>query len=295
MLGTVYGVGTAITWGAGSVLIKAQVGKLPPTQMLAIKSIAGVPASILALVLLPGGGAPCNLTVVAWLALIGCVLAGYFGADILFVRALEYVPLTRAFPVQATYPLFAIALAWIVLGEKVTWTLLVGSVVVVVGISLISGKAPDAGTPESAVGNSVTKGLLLSGLSAIFWGGSAVLLRIGLGDRSAVLVNAAVAVITALAFAPLSRPVQTLAYVRGHARFGIAVGLSGALGGTGLANLLYVLAVDTAGVGRAATLASTAPLFAAVLAVTALGERMSFALALGTLLCFAGIALIVGG
>jgi drug/metabolite transporter (DMT)-like permease len=76
------------------------------------------------------------------LALIGVVLSGYFGADLLFVYALEDLPVSHIFPIQATYPLVAAGLAWYIFGDMISAWMILGAVIVITGISLISSENP---------------------------------------------------------------------------------------------------------------------------------------------------------
>jgi drug/metabolite transporter (DMT)-like permease len=296
MLGATYGLGAAITWAIGNALIKSQVGSLSSSQILLVRAMAGVPLSLLAVAFLSSDMITLRLTADVWLALVGSVLLGYFGGDLIFVEALKYTSLARGFPIQASYPLLAVLLAWALGVERVTWMIGVGAVIVVAGVVLISRETVGAGENHATLpGQSDLKGLLLSGASAVCWGASAVLLGYGLGERHAIMVNAVIAVLTASCYLPVSRPVRTVRRVRENPRLGVNLGLAGAFGGTGVSNMLYVLAVDTTGVSRAAVLAGTAPLFSAILAVMLLGERMTVNLAIGTLLNVVGIALLVGG
>jgi drug/metabolite transporter (DMT)-like permease len=296
MLGATYGLGAAITWAIGNALIKSQVGSLSSSQILFIRAMAGVPPSLLAVAFLPSDAFTICFTADVWLALVGSVVLGYFGGDLIFVKALEYTSLARGFPIQASYPLLAVLLAWALGVERVTWMIVVGAAIVVAGVALISRETAGAGDDHAPLsGRSDLKGLVLSGASAVCWGGSAVLLGYGLGERHAIMVNAVIAVLTASCYLPVSQPMRTFRRVREDPRLGVNLGLAGAFGGTGVSNMLYVLAVDATGVSRAAVLAGTAPLFSAFFAVTLLGERMTVNLAIGTLLNVVGIALLVGG
>jgi drug/metabolite transporter (DMT)-like permease len=78
-------------------------------------------------------------------------------------------------------------------------------------------------------------------------------------------------------------------------RFLSMVAVAGFLGGSGLASLLYVVAVASIGAARAAVLTSTSPLFTAAMAMLLSHELITRRVALGTVLTVVGVCLVVGG
>jgi drug/metabolite transporter (DMT)-like permease len=295
LTGLILGLGTALTWGIGNVLVKSQVDRLTPGQLLTTRALAGALASLGALVALGRASRLGLFDVPHLLALGGAILLGYFGADILFVHALERLPVSQVIPIQASYPLVALVLAVAFLQERVTWLTLAGALVVVAGVSLVGaqemGRGPHPGATDQ---RRRTEGVLLSALSSLFWGGSAILLKVGLEGHDALAAASIIACATALAFLVFFRPWQDFQLAPRTRAVGIAA-LAGALGGTGLSNVLYVLTVDVAGVTRASVLASTSPVFTAILAVIGLRERLTPRLILCTLMITVGIWLVSGG
>jgi len=69
----------------------------------------------------------------------------------------------------------------------------------------------------------------------------------------------------------------------------IAIGITGTLFGS----LLYVYAVGEAGAARTSILNACAPLMAVPLSVLVLKERFTRLIGLGTLICVAGVVLVV--
>jgi drug/metabolite transporter (DMT)-like permease len=293
MLGTIYGLGTALLWSLGNILIKSQVGKLSTIQLLALRSIAGAVIALLFYFLLVDYKQSPILLSVAWLILFLSVLSGYFGADLLFVYALEDLPLSHIFPIQASYPLIATGLAWLIFGDEITLWMLIGSVLVVAGVGLIGKEDMHQAIPVDRYKR--TRGLTLTALSAFGWAISAILLRGVLEQYDAITVNAGLGLLTALSFCVITRPVRTVSKIVKQPWAGGAISLAGALGGTGVANLLFVLAIETSSVARATVLASTAPLFTSILAVAILGESVTSRLIVGTLSTVMGIIILVGG
>jgi drug/metabolite transporter (DMT)-like permease len=293
MTGILYGLSTAATWGLSNVFLKSQVGKLPTKQLLALRAVAGLITAIFAYLILGKWGEIAQLNPLAWLALIGVVLSGYFGADLLFVYALEDLPVSHIFPIQATYPLVAAGLAWYIFGDMISAWMLLGAVIVITGISLISSENPGQTHPLQP--SRRYKGYAYTVLSALGWGISAVLLRVVLENYDPVTTNLGVALITALFFLLISRFNAGLSVVIKSPGIGAGVGMAGALGGIGFSNLLFIIAVQIAGVASATVLASLAPLFTSFFAVIFLRERLTSRLTLGTIFTVIGVGIFVGG
>jgi drug/metabolite transporter (DMT)-like permease len=295
LVGAAYGLGAAVTWGIANVMIKSQVGKMRPGPLLFLRSCAGVVAAAIAVPLLGVRSSVSLSSPFVWLAILLSVLAGYFGADFLFLRALERIPLTVASPIQSTYPLMAVTFGWLLFGEIVPLSVLIGAVTVFAGVSLISVDRPRTVTGPQAPMHFRPIGLLFAVISAAGWAASALSLRYALKQDPPVLVNAWVALVTLVCFLPLARIPETVHAAISNRRLGGAMLIAGAVGGTGLSNLLFILAIGSAGVGRASVLACTAPLFTAAFAVILLREVVNRRLVTGTLLTVLGTALVVGG
>jgi drug/metabolite transporter (DMT)-like permease len=275
------------------VFIKAQVNKLATFQLLLVRAIGGVITAFAAYYLLSGEDLVHLFISGAWIALLGVVFTGYFGADLLFVYALEELPLSYVFPIQASYPLITTTLAWLIFGDVVSPFMLLGALFVITGISLIGA---EGGSPKTSV-NLLQRwrGFLITILSSVGWAISALLMRGVLERHDPIAINLVVAAITAVAFFCVSKPISTFTNTISKPYTVIAVVIAGLIGGTGLSNLLFILTIEVAGVSRATVLASLAPLFTSYSAVMFLGEKLTRKLTLGTLLSVLGITLIVGG
>ncbi len=313
MLGFVYGFGTAATWGISNVLLKAGIGKLPTKQLLVLRALAGLATALLAYFLLGKQGEIIAMQLWSWLGILGVVISGYFGADLLFVYALEEQPVSRLFPIQASYPLIAAGLAWYFYGDSLSIWMFLGAIIVITGVSLIGSEDPTAAvTPsggsgsfgeKAAAGNTYDhKQLLrrfraygLTVVSAVGWGISAVMLRGILEKYDPVTVNAGVAFITAACFVFVSGFARLVAEARKEPQAVGWVGLAGFLGGTGISNLWFIISIQIAGVAVATVLASAAPLFTSLFAVLFLKEKLTLKLSLGTFLTVIGVSIFAFG
>ncbi len=291
---TLCGLGAAITWAFGSVLVKAAVGKFTARELLVVRALAGAVTAVGVMLAVRGGEPLFRLPPVAVVAALGATLSGYFAADLLFVRSLEVVPLSQALPIQATYPVIAASIAWAALHEPPSWFAVAGAIVVVLGVAAVASVDPATDRASTAWTMTHRRGLVLLGLSTLGWGVSAVLLRFALQMADPISVNALVSILVLFAFAVTIRPGVLWSRIRGRMSWAWLIVLAGVLGGTGISNLLFVVAVDSGGVITATALACTAPLFSSLMAVLFLREKLDTRLATGVLLSVGGVLLIVG-
>lgn len=145
-----------------------------------------------------------------------------------------------------------------------------------------------------AVGPSLVAGYAIIALVGVFWAAATLWLADGRGELGPVAASALRTPSGAagmLAFGMLTAPAQLAApFKRRELILGIAVV---AVVGTLFGSLLYVYAVGEAGPGKTSILNACAPLLALPLSVFVLKEPFTRMVALGTVLCVAGIILVV--
>jgi drug/metabolite transporter (DMT)-like permease len=127
----VAGTSAALLYGVGANWVKRELGGFPPAAVAAATlSCAAVLALPFALATWPAQPIP----LVSWgaVAALGILCTGL--AYALYYRLIQRVGAARAVTVTYLVPLFAVAWAWLILGEPLTWpmaiagTLILGSV-----------------------------------------------------------------------------------------------------------------------------------------------------------------------
>jgi drug/metabolite transporter (DMT)-like permease len=204
-----------------------------------------------------------------------------------FFESTRFLGLARAMTASMTYPLLAALLAAPLLGEPLTPALLLGSVLTLGGLAIIVGNRQiDPDEP-----NRLWLGLGAATLASVAWAVSAIMLKPALHAVDSATAQAVrLPVVGLVLFAtPWARgaigAVRTAAPATGK-----MLAVLAAL--TAVSSVLFVMGVKHAGVGVATVLSATAPMFAIPLGALYLGERMTVAAALGTLLTVAGIAVL---
>jgi DME family drug/metabolite transporter len=219
--------------------------------------------------------------VLGWL--LGSTLCSIVIGDSLYFLAAARIGVARALPVASSFPLLTTLGAVTLLGETFTLTLLAGSVLVVLGVTLIGGeRAPASGRFDPL-------GLVLAGLAACMWAGSGLFLgpaMRSLDPVAANLVRFPIASVFFASYVVIARPTERLTRRLLWLTVAAAVG-------TLASSMLFLGGISHAGVARGVALNATSPVFSAVLAVLLLKEHLSRRAALGVAASVLGTVLLV--
>lgn len=306
----------AMTWSVTSVALTSLSARTAPAVLSALRLAAG---SLVLLVLLLASGQISDLQEATALGLFGVIASGLVGyglGDTIYIAALGRLGMQRTFPVtMALYIGLTVVAGVVLLDEPFTWGLPLGALFIGAGIYLVviqpAGAQPQplshvpaaepalatlADIPETPVRHIGTDsfGYFLLLLVGILWAVATVWLAGAKGDLGAIAAGAIrtpAGAISLLAFATATqRPALLRPFKdRGHITAIVAAGIVG----TGFGSLMYVYAVVHAGAARTAILSATAPLLALPLSIMFLGERFTGRIGVGTVLCVAGILLVV--
>ncbi len=127
----------ALLWGITPIFEKLGLQKVNPLVATTVRTL-GI-ATILLLIMLFSGRlkqlAAVDMASVVYLV-IGGVLAGLLGV-LAYFMALKHSPSTQVVPIAASYPLVAMVTSIIFLGEELTLSKGVGTLLVVLGIALL--------------------------------------------------------------------------------------------------------------------------------------------------------------
>jgi len=287
-LGAICALGSALTWTLIGLTVRALAPYFSSVSVNVIRSaLGGLLTAVLVLAWSgPGAVATLRPRVLAYLV-TSCLIAFGLG-DSLFFESTRTIGLARALTISMIYPLFAAALALMLLGEPLTLRFVAGSVVTLAGLTIIvSENVPgDEGAHRHR-----SRGIGLALLAALAWAVGALLVKPALRDIDPLTAQAVRLPIAAaiLWLTPWAR--GTTRSLRTHARTaGLLIGALGAL--TAASSAMFVAGIKYAGVGIATVLSSTAPLFALPIGLVALGEPLTWRAVTGAALALAGISLL---
>lgn len=285
---------SAFAWALTSVLLRQLQFR---TSALSLNALRCLGATVTALIVVAATGRVGDMSSfppVATVVLAASVLAGMGIGDTLYFRSLKLVGTAKGLVLSNSYPLFTAMIAVGFLHEPVTLGLLLGTGLVIAGVVLVLiptralvEKREPAGTKGERLG------LLLALSAGLFWAIATSLVRIGAQDvdgLSATTVRLIVASIALLVVAGFSPTGLQLPQYRGKHLAGTVV--AGVL--TTLCSVTFLLAVQFTGAAKTATLTSTAPLFGVPMSLLA-GERLTWQIALGSVISVAGIWMVVSG
>ena len=229
----------------------------------------------------------------AWPWLVVSVLGLLVVGDTLYFRSMDLAGVSWAMPVAGVNPLWAVLLASIFLDEPLSWTLVLGAVLVIAGVVLVSRSAGPVEADGAADPHARRRGILIALLVSVLWGIGQVALKPATAGMHSVVANS---IRQPLGLLMLLGPTLWRGRWRALRRLDrkswAVIGVA-SLVGTGVGTLFFVMAIQLAGAGRTAILTSTSPLLAIPFSMLWLHERPTRWTLTGTLLTTAGIVLVV--
>jgi len=273
---------SALCSAASTILISRGLMRYGPYTGAWVNLVVGTTCVWIA-VLLGGGVGHPTVAGITYFALAG--LIGTFGGRLLRFISIETVGASLSAALINLSPLIASVLAIIVLGEQVTAPIVVGTLVIVAGTTLLSAGGRSTGVRLVA--------LLLPLTSAACFGAVAILRKIGLMGMTPVFgfaVNVTAALVAYTAFLVASRQ-TALMMCRGRSL--VYFMIAGVAENVGVFLLLEGLSLGTVSV--VAPLASVSPIFVLALSFFFLRgiDMLNRRIVVGTLLIVAGVYLIM--
>lgn len=295
MQGEASALGASFFWALTSVLVQSQSRRLGAIALTGL--LCGFASAFYLILLFLTGKAVelWNIALFLLLILLVATLVGRILGDVLWVKSIQLVGVSRCLPVStSSYPLFTLLLAFLLLGEPVTPLLILGILLVAGGIGLLARSGAQAGdNPSPAPWASIRIGVSLAALAGLFWAVETTLLKRGLEDLHPITVSMVQFPVAAIVLLFLAQRQQGGVGLKRCGWEGTAAIAGAALLGLGVGSLLFLFALTWTGTATVAVLTSTSPLFALPLSVLFLKERVTRRVVAGTLLCLAGIVAIV--
>jgi len=216
------------------------------------------------------------------------VLAGLFGPGVgrtLNITSLERIGVSRSIPIVGVAPFFATLFAVVLLGEKYSFPIFLGTVLIVLGVYVVSRKQN---------GNKRVfdkKDLLIPLAAAVFGGASMAITKQGLLFLSSPMVGAAISLTSAFVFVFVSlasaNKLPRAPFAKSDLFFPFLTGISMAC-----AFFLNFRALEIGEVSIVASALSTFPLFGVFLSHFFLREQITSRTWLGAAIIVLGIVVI---
>ncbi len=294
MIGELAALGAAISWAIAPILYRQALTNIKPISANIVRCAtnAGVLFAILILSGLFGA-----LTSLPTETIIVVVVSGVIGlgiGDTLYMIGLKQAGISRAVPLAATYPLFALIWSTVLLHQPLLPIEVLGAGIILCGIWLLSRERNAEGT--SLKTKLVFSGIVVSLVTAIVWSVSITLMEVATcsvstlsGNYAMITLRIASVAVFFMMLAPfLDRQRGFLKMKRGT----ILVMCVGGLVANGVGWLLMNYSFLNSSVASAVPISSTSPLFAAVAGFMLFQEKMTARAVLGAIAIVVGICLI---
>ena len=280
---SVLALSSALISAGATIFIRQGLRRYGPYTGVWINLVVGTALLWAAVVLAREPGRP-SARGLALFAAAG--LIGTFAGRVLRFVGIEQVGAAITAALMNLSPLVSTGLAILLLGERVTLPILAGTVVIVLGATLLSTGGRRFGVRP--------RQLALPLLSAVCFGVVAVLRKFGLADTGPVVgfaVNVTAALVAFAAFLLASGQRGAMACRGRSLAWFVAAGVA-----ENLSVFLIVVALGLGTVSVVTPLSSVAPIFVLFLSFLFLRglEALNSRIVLGTLLIVAGVYLITG-
>src|SRR5215471_6105241 len=135
--GILYAITAGLFWGTSPVLVKRGLVDSDVSRATLIQQ-AAILFTLILFTLLEGSVSPGQVSTLAVCVFIAIGTVGAYLGRTLFVQSVDQIGATRAQLVNNTSPLITVLLAALLLGERLTVTVLLGVIFIVSGIFFIS-------------------------------------------------------------------------------------------------------------------------------------------------------------
>lgn len=236
-------------------------------------------------ILLRGGHFDFTLAGFAFLNLGGLLRLILGGAA--YMKGLENISVSRFIPILFTFPLLTILLSAVLLDEKIRPEVIAGTVLIVIGVWILSREHNSRGEKN------VRLGVSLAVLAAFLYAFSIVATKTGLKDvdplQSALI---SMPIPLALLYFVYSISESPGAIFKFKKEAYILLGLGG-IAGMGFGSYFFFVSLTLIGAAKATSLAAITPFLSSMMALVTLKEKLNPVLVLGTGATIAGVWVIL--
>ena len=294
MMGEIAGIGAALCWAGGTLIIKPLTTKFGSLSLNCLRILAGW---IFLMVILSPFGKVAEIGLVPGYSVAYLIGSGVIGLSIgttLFIKSMSLTDITKVYPASYSFWLLGtVAIAAIFLGEAITSYTILGAVLIVSGIVLLVRPARGQRMANTASDIHHSSGIALAIGAGVCWAVGSTLVKIGLSGASPAVVNMLRLPAVALVLIALIAWRENLTtFSKYDWKSVFQIGGAGILE-QGVGAILWFTSIELIGVAKATILTNTSPLFVVPFAVVFLKEKVTLRVVLGTVFCVFGIWLTI--
>ncbi len=294
MIGELAALGAAICWTISAILYKEALLKAKPVSANIVRCVCTSIVLIACLVVIGKFGILLNLP--THVVILGCV-SGIIGlglGDTLYMVSLKLIGVARSVPITCTYPLFNLLWAVFLVGEPVTFPVVLGAIAIVFGIWLLS-QEKEIGSAEMQNKSSV-KGVVSALATAVIWSVSITMINMAVKETPdldhALAINA-IRVTAIAVFLLASAPIidRDFSFLKMQRKTLTAL-IAGGIVALGLGWFFLTYSFINTSESQAVPISSTTPLFSTLSGILFLHEKVTAKNALGSIIIVVGVFLI---
>jgi DME family drug/metabolite transporter len=294
MLGELAALGAALSWTVSSMLYRKALKQVKPVSANIVRLTCTAAILLAFLVVLGKLGVAMNFPdgVVVLAGVSGIIGLGV--GDTLYMVSLRSIGVVRSVPITCTYPLFSLLWATFLVGEPVTWPIVLGAVVIVSGVLLLSYE-PKTGSSETGR-RDLFKGVIFALATAIAWSISITMINLAVKETSdldhALVINTVRVAVVALALLAASPIIDRGLGFRKMNRRTVATLVAGGIVALGVGWFCLTYSFTQTLESRAVPISSTTPLFSTLTGIALLHEKVKATHVLGSIVIVIGIFMI---
>jgi len=293
----------AIMWAASPIMVARgmALSKCTSNEINPIRSISFFLFTLAVALIYTKGSIPLVSSPKALLYIAGNVILGYLIGDILYFIAIRKIGISLAVPVSNSYPMFVVFTSWMMLGEQITFQIVLGIIIVIFGLLLLRfGGCRNEVVRKTLLGkeagiSNLMKGFLFSLISAISWAIAAPLTKMAmeisqLGPIDISFYRAIIFVVVAWSYRYLLmifRP-QSVIHFKSIPREAWIYFLGVGVLALGLGSILFTAAISIMPVAAVTAITAISPFIAALFGHFVLKERLWPAQWVGVVLIITG-------
>lgn len=288
MLEELLPIAAALCWALGASLYKKSLLNVRPVTLNLFRSLPATIYAFLVLYLLGKWSllSQLNMVSVAYIGISSLLVLAV--GDILYFTGLKSAGVAKTVPIAYSYSIFVAIISIIFLKESLTTPIMLGTAAVVSGIWLVAGRV------ENEVGKREHPklGILAALATSLCWACGVSIFKVILANTDPFLL----ASVRMLFLLPVLGAFTILPFGKKSSenltRINILTMFLSGLMAIGVGDTFYLIGLERTKANVAAPLASTTPLFAAIIAILFLKEKVSKRVLVGTFLVTAGIMLL---
>lgn len=291
MIGETFAILSAVCWAVSAGFYRIGLRGVDPYLANTVRSIC---TSLILATYFLFPGKLAELSTLSGETLFWIILSGLVGlglGDTLYLFSLKLIGVSKTVPISSAYPLFSIIPAILFLGEKVSVSLVLGALLVVLGLYMVT--YPRNGKNRLKIsGEKHVLGVFFAVGAAGVWGVSIVMMAKGLKGVDPIMFNAVrmpVLSLVLLGFLSLTKANKFSSVRRRNWLYLTLGGVTALI----LGHTFFVLSLKAIGVSKATPLSSISPMLGVLVGMFILGEKKDPRIFLGSIIVVFGLVFVV--